>query len=66
MRSRGIYLLCASILTISQIRRKSQIIVDTRCHLSKAKYTKFDFAYVSAPDPAGELTEERREEKRRK
>jgi len=28
----------------------------TRCHILRLKFIKFDFRWVSAPDPAGELT----------
>jgi len=28
-------------------------IVATSCHISRLKYTKFDFGWGSAPDPAG-------------
>ena len=37
--------------------------ITIRCHTLKQKCTKFDFGWGSAPDPAGELTEERRERK---
>jgi len=38
------------------IFRKIIEIVATRCHILKLIYTKFDFVWGSAPDPAGELT----------
>jgi len=36
--------------------RKIFKINATICHILKLKCTKFDFAWGSAPDPAGELT----------
>jgi len=35
------------------ILRKIIKIAATRCHILKLKYTKFDFGWGSAPDPAG-------------
>jgi len=37
--------------------------IATRCHILNLKCTKFDFGWGSAPDPAGELTEGRKERK---
>jgi len=37
------------------IFRKNIEIVATRCHILKLKYTKFNFVWGSAPDPAGAL-----------
>jgi len=33
--------------------RKIIKVVATRCHLLRLKYTKFDFGWGSAPNPAG-------------
>ena len=38
------------------ILRKIIKIVATRCQILMLKFTKFDFGWGSAPDPAGELT----------
>jgi len=35
------------------ILRKIIKIVATRCQILRLKYTKFDFGWGSAPDPAG-------------
>ena len=35
------------------ILRKITKIVATRCHILRLKFTKFDFGWGSAPDPAG-------------
>jgi len=53
-----IIIIIAAIFTkFSQlILRKIIKIVATRCQIIRLKYTKFDFGWGSAPDPAGELT----------
>jgi len=38
------------------ILRKIIKIVTTRCQILTLNYTKIDFGWGSAPDPAGELT----------
>jgi len=42
------------ILGETKIRKLGGIIkiVATRCHILRLKYTKFDFGWSSAPDPA--------------
>jgi len=35
------------------LRKIISIIVATRCQILRLKCTKFDFSWVSAPDPAG-------------
>jgi len=41
---------------VQLILRKIIKIVASRCQILRLKYTKFDFGWGSAPDPAGELT----------
>jgi len=38
------------------ILRKIIKIIATRCQILRLKFTKFDFGWGSAPEPAGELT----------
>ena len=43
-----------SILVVISVVGKMIKAVDTRCHISKLKCTKFDFGWGCAPDPAEE------------
>jgi len=49
-----IYLYCLNCTKFGQlILQKIIKIVATRCHILRLKFTKFDFGWGSAPDPAG-------------
>ena len=49
------FLYCENCTKFGQfIFRKIIKIVDSKCQILRLKFTKFDFGWGSAPDPAGE------------